>query len=80
VLEEPGIGTWVAYAFIVAFLLFLLVMFLRVAMLASVLWFHPVARILKHIPGLRRLVPMDARASGTGKSADADEVHDRDRR
>lgn len=68
---ETGIGLYVAYAFIVAFLLLLLVMFLRVAALASILWFSPLATLLRRVPGVRRLLPRerDRRSNEQGRQA-----------
>jgi hypothetical protein len=42
-------GVWVAYVVIVAFLLFVLVVFARTMMLFSTLTFMPVARALRQI-------------------------------
>lgn len=42
-------GVWVAYAVIVVFLLFVLVVFARTMMLFSTLTFMPIARALRQI-------------------------------
>jgi len=43
------LGTWVAYVVIVAFLVFLLVVFVRTMMLFSTLTFMPIARVWRRI-------------------------------
>jgi hypothetical protein len=47
-----ALGTWVAYMVIVAFLLFLLAVFVRTMMLFSTLTFMPIARVLRRIARL----------------------------
>ena len=43
------LGTWVAYVAIVAFLVFLLIVFARTMLLFSTLTFMPVARVWRRI-------------------------------
>ena len=56
-LGESGIGTWMAYAVIVAFLVLIVLAFLRTIVLVSLLWLAPVAALLRRIPLLRRVLP-----------------------
>jgi hypothetical protein len=46
------LGTWVAYVAIVAFLLFLLAVFVRTMMLFATLTFMPIARVVRRIAQL----------------------------
>ena len=46
------LGTWVAYVAIVAFLLFLLAVFVRTMMLFATLTFMPIARVFRRIARL----------------------------
>ena len=54
-------GIWVAYATIVVFLLFVLVVFARTMMLFSTLTFMPLSRVLR---GLERLIGRRRRDDG----------------
>lgn len=56
-LEESGFGLYIAYAAVGAFLILVVVLFTRVALMMSLLWIVPVSRILRRLPGLRRLLP-----------------------
>lgn len=54
---ETGLGTWVAYGVIVAFLLLVLLLFLRTAVMVSLLWLAPAAALARRVPVLRGLLP-----------------------
>jgi hypothetical protein len=56
-LGETGVGIYVAYALIIAFLVAIVLLFLRTAVMVSLLWLMPVARLLRRIPGVRRFMP-----------------------
>ena len=59
-LGESGAGIYVAYAVIVAFIVLVVVMFLRLAIIFSLLWLMPVAAVLRRVPGVRRFIPAEA--------------------
>lgn len=54
---DPGLGTYVAYALICAFLLVLALMVLRLVVMFSLLWLLPLAALLRRVPGVRRFIP-----------------------
>jgi len=60
---QSGIGTYVAYAFIWAFLLLLVVIFARVVLTVSMLWLMPVAALLRRL----RLVTRSGTDSRAGQ-------------
>ena len=51
-----GLGTYTAYAVIWLFLLLVVVLFLRIAVLLSLLFLAPAASVLRRVPGVRRLI------------------------
>ena len=55
-LGETGIGTYVAYAVICAFVLLVVVVILRTAVMLSLLWLMPLGALLRRVPGLQRLL------------------------
>jgi hypothetical protein len=54
--SQAPIVTGVAYGAIVLFLVILLIVVVRTIVLFSGLWILPVARVLRHVPGMRRVV------------------------
>ena len=56
-LGQEGIGTYFAYAVMWAFIAIAVLVVLRTAVLASLLWLMPLAKVLRRVPGLRRLLP-----------------------
>jgi hypothetical protein len=55
-MENSGIGTYIAYGFIIAFLAILALLTLRVMVLFSLLWIEPLRAVLRRVPLLRALV------------------------
>lgn len=51
--ETSGLGLWIAYGAIGLFLLLITVMFLRVAVLAAMLWLSPLASLWRRLRGKR---------------------------
>ncbi len=58
-LGETGVGTWVMYGGIVVLITGLVLIFLRTALMVSLLWLSPVASALARIGRRRRLVSPD---------------------
>lgn len=56
-LGQTGIGTWIAYGLICAFLVLISFMTLRLALMLSLLWILPVVALLRRVPGVRHLLP-----------------------
>jgi hypothetical protein len=56
-LDNPGVGTYVFYALLCAFLLVIVVVFLRLMVMFSLLWLVPLAALLRRVPGVRRFIP-----------------------
>ena len=54
VAEPAGIGTYVAYGAIIAFLLLIVLVFLRTAFLVLLLWLAPFAELVRRLPLRRR--------------------------
>lgn len=52
---ETGIGTYIAYGFIITFLVVLAVLMLRLMVLFSLLWIEPLLAMVRRMPLIGRL-------------------------
>ena len=67
-LGETGFGTYVAYAVICAFVLLVVLVVLRTAVMLSLLWLMPLGALLRRVPGLRHFA--QNRRSGQASAHD----------
>ena len=58
-LGDSGVWTYTAYALVGALLLAIVVVFLRLVVMLSLLWLMPLAAVLRRVPGLRRIIPVE---------------------